>query len=247
MYIVVDRFNLSLLNTGTQEHRNTGTQEHRNTMYAKHLAHTLLDIGAVTLRPAEPFTWASGWRSPIYCDNRLIMGYPEVRAMTTGGFQRCIEEQNLKPELIAGTATAGIPHAAWLAHAMNLPMIYVRSKPKEHGRGNQIEGPATPGQRAVVIEDLISTGKSSVAVVERLQQEGIHVQAVLAIFSYGFEEATRNFEAVDTPFFTLTNYETLIQIALEKGEIGADALDTLRAWRHDPGGWEPTPLRKADL
>jgi len=201
------------------------------------IAGALLDIGAVTLRPAEPFTWASGLRSPIYCDNRLIMGYPDVRAQTTAGFAERMREEGLVPDLIAGTATAGIPHAAWLAHEPALPMIYVRSSPKAHGQGNQIEGPAKRGQTAVVVEDLISTGKSSVAVVELLQREGIRVLAVMAIFSYGFDAAARAFEAAGVPFFTLSSYEALIRVAATRGELSAGDLEALRAWRADPYEW----------
>ena len=201
------------------------------------IAGALLDIGAVMLRPGEPFTWASGLKSPIYCDNRLILGYPNIREQTTAGFVECFQKNRLNPDVIAGTATAGIPHAAWLAHELHLPMIYVRSKPKEHGRGNQIEGPVEPGQTAVVIEDLVSTGKSSIAAVDALQKAGLEVQGVVAIFSYGFDAATRAFEENQVPYFALSNYETLTRVAAERGSLSPEDLASLEAWRADPDGW----------
>lgn len=201
------------------------------------LAGTLLDIGAVSLQPADPFTWASGLRSPVYCDNRMIMGFPEVRARTTAGFLERLQSLNLKPDLIAGTATAGIPHAAWLAQAAGLPMVYVRPKPKAHGQGRQIEGPARPGQTAVVVEDLISTGSSSLAAVECLRAEGLVVPAVLAVFSYGLDEATRAFEAAGVDCHTLSSFDALLKVAVERGLLPADQLETLRTWRRNPHAW----------
>ncbi len=201
------------------------------------IASILLAIGAVSLSPASPYTWASGLRSPIYCDNRLLMGYPEARGAVTAGFMELLQTRGLKCDVLAGTATAGIPHAAWLAHATNMPMVYVRSKPKGHGRQNQIEGPLEPGQSVVVIEDLISTGKSSVAAVQALQEAGALVKHVLAIFSYGFEDADAMFTAAGVPFDTLTNFETLITVAEKEGRLPAAELETMRAWRLDPRAW----------
>ena len=207
---------------------------------AERLARALLDIEAVTLRPSDPFTWASGWLSPIYCDNRLIMGYPEIRTQTTEGFAALIKQHGLVPEVIAGTATAGIPHAAWLAQSMRKPMVYVRSKPKPHGRGNQIEGPVHAGQQVVVIEDLVSTGKSSMAAVRALRAQGVEVQAVLAIFSYGFAAASEVFGGAGLPCYTLSNYDTLLEVAAARGQISDLEREALKAWRADPQAWSGT-------
>ena len=201
------------------------------------IASSLLSIGAVSLKPQDPFTWASGLRSPIYCDNRMVMGYPEVRAMVTAGFADVLASSALQYDVIAGTATAGIPHAAWLAYATEKPMVYVRSKPKGHGRKKQIEGPVNAGDTAVVIEDLISTGKSSIAAVEALQAAGVKVTLVLAIFSYGFESAAEVFKSAGIPFQTLTNFETLISIAEKEGVLREDELATMQRWRLDPKAW----------
>lgn len=204
------------------------------------IASILLSIGAVSLNPASPYTWASGLKSPIYCDNRLLMGYPAARAAVTEGFMDLLTARSLKYDVLAGTATAGIPHAAWLAQVTEMPMVYVRSKPKGHGRQNQIEGPLEAGQSVVVIEDLISTGKSSVAAVRALQEAGAEVKHVLAIFSYGFQDATNMFEDAGVPFDTLTNFETLIMVAEREGRLPAAELETMRAWRVNPRKWSET-------
>ncbi len=201
------------------------------------IASSLLSIGAVSLSPQDPYTWASGLRSPIYCDNRMIMGYPDVRDSVTAGFVSAMKNAKLACEVLAGTATAGIPHAAWLAHATRLPMVYVRSSAKAHGRKNQIEGPIKSGQSTIVIEDLISTGKSSIAAVRALQAEGVHVRAVLAIFSYGFDEATTVFNAAEVPFQTLTNFQTLLEVAEKEGHLQAHELETMQKWRQNPRAW----------
>ena len=201
------------------------------------IASTLLSIGAVSLKPYEPFTWASGLLSPVYCDNRLIMGYPEARKLVVKGFQDLLNQHDLAPELIAGTATAGIPHAAWLAHEANLPMVYIRSKAKEHGRMNQVEGPIHAGQTAIIIEDLISTGKSSINAVKVLVEEGVKVLAVFAIFTYGFGLAQEAFESAGVPFHTLTSYEQLLQVAVQEKRLEPEDLEVLRAWRNDPQSW----------
>ncbi|GIV61183.1 MAG: orotate phosphoribosyltransferase [Rhodothermaceae bacterium] len=204
---------------------------------ARRTAGDLLGIGAVALSPEAPFTWASGLRSPIYCDNRLTMAYPAVRRRLTEGFTARIRAQHLHPDVIVGTATAGIPHAAWLADRLDLPMAYVRSKPKAHGRGNQVEGRVEAGQPVVVIEDLVSTGMSSVAVVQALREHGAEVQAVLAIFSYGLPAAEAAFAEAGVPLFMLTDFTTLLGVAREQGALSPEAVAVLEAWRKDPVGW----------
>lgn len=201
------------------------------------IATALLSIGAVSLSPQSPYTWASGLKSPIYCDNRMTMGYPEIRQQITAGFIAAIQRAGFAFDVIGGTATAGIPHAAWLAHALDGPMVYVRSKAKGHGRQNQIEGPLKKGQSVLVIEDLVSTGKSSMAAVEALQAAGAHVVGVLAIFSYGFDTASAVFESAGIPCHTLTNFQSLLRVASESGYLKADQVRTMEAWRKDPALW----------
>lgn len=194
------------------------------------IAKHLLSIGAVQLRPNEPFTWTSGIKSPIYCDNRLTLSYPKVRKEIAKGMVQLIKAHYPDVEVIAGTATAGIPHAAWVADLMNLPMSYVRSSAKDHGKQNQIEGNIHSGDKVVVIEDLISTGKSSIAVVEAIQAAGAEVVAVVGIFTYGFEQAEKAFANLQIPFATLTNYQTLIQVAQAEGELTEEELSQLEKW-----------------
>lgn len=201
------------------------------------VAADLLALGAVALRPHEPFTWASGLKSPIYCDNRLTMGAPEVRARLTERFDEAVSARGLRPDVIAGTATAGIPHAAWLAHRMGLPLVYVRSSPKAHGRGNRVEGRLAAGARVVLVEDTVSTGGSSLQAVEALRAAGAEVLAVLAIFSYGFAQAERGFEGARVPLLALATYDELVGEAERIGLVSADDLATLAAWRSDPEGW----------
>lgn len=210
----------------------------------RRLAHRLLDIGAVTFSTDQPFTWASGLKSPIYCDNRLTMGYPDVREDITGGFGALINEHRISANIIIGTATAGIPHAAWLAQHLRLPMAYVRSSPKGHGRRNQIEGKISPGQKAIIIEDLVSTGKSSMAVVDVLREVDINVLAVLAIFSYELPDVNVRFEENAVPLYTLTRFETLIHIAEEKQVLTKESLASLKAWRLDPVAWSQAAMAK---
>ena len=207
------------------------------TLYSKQIARHLLQIGAVSFSPGNPFTWASGLKSPVYCDNRQILGYPEVRATVIDGFVHALNDLPTRPTAIVGTATAGIPHAAWLADRLELPMAYVRSKPKGHGKKNQTEGWMPEKASIVVIEDLVSTGMSSRAVVEVLLKQGFNVLAVFAIFSYGFEEAVAVFDEMDIPLVTLTGYEDLLQVAVEEQRIPSDALESLRTWRRDPAAW----------
>lgn len=201
------------------------------------VAQNLLAIKAVFLSPNEPFTWASGIKSPIYCDNRLTMSFPKVRRLIAKGLAEKIKKQFPEVEVIAGTATAGIPHAAWVAEILDLPMVYIRSKAKDHGKGNQIEGQITPGQKMVVIEDLISTGGSVLEACQAAKQEGADVLGVAAIFTYELPKGTTNFNTSQLPLVTLTNYTTLIQTALEEGYISEDDLALLTAWKHDPENW----------
>ncbi|EPY10245.1 orotate phosphoribosyltransferase [Paenibacillus alvei] len=201
------------------------------------IAQHLLNIQAVALRPNEPFTWTSGMKSPIYCDNRLTMSYPEIRDAIAEGFASLVKQYAPDAEVIAGTATAGIPHAAWVADKLGLPMAYIRDKAKGHGKQNQIEGIIRPGQKVVVIEDLISTGGSSLKAALAVKEAGAEPLAVLAIFSYQLEKATSAFEEAGIPLRTLSNYTALTQTALDQGVIQAEDMDVLQAWRHDPTTW----------
>ncbi|RBR30676.1 orotate phosphoribosyltransferase [Enterococcus cecorum] len=201
------------------------------------VAQNLLAIKAVFLSPNEPFTWASGIKSPIYCDNRLTMSFPKVRRLIAKGLAEKIKKQFPEVEVIAGTATAGIPHAAWVAEILDLPMVYIRSKAKNHGKGNQIEGQITPGQKMVVIEDLISTGGSVLEACQAAKREGADVLGVAAIFTYELPKGATNFNTAKLPLVTLTNYTTLIQTALEEGYISEADLALLTAWKHDPENW----------
>ncbi|RYM07235.1 orotate phosphoribosyltransferase [Sporolactobacillus sp. THM7-7] len=201
----------------------------------KKIAEHLLNIHAVVLSPDDPFTWASGIQSPVYCDNRLILAYPEVRKDVIHAFVGLIKNNYPDAEVIAGTATAGIPHAAWIAEAMHLPMAYVRSSAKSHGRKKQIEGIVKPGQKVVVIDDLISTGGSVLKAVRALEEEaGASVLGVAAIFTYQLPQAEKNFEESGKPLATLTGFETLIHLAVEKGVISGTQLEQLKKWYADP-------------
>lgn len=204
---------------------------------AENIAKDLLKIEAVFLSPDEPFTWASGIKSPIYCDNRITMSYPEVRREIAKGLAEEIKANYPDVEVIAGTATAGIPHAAWVAELLDLPMVYIRSKAKDHGKGNQIEGRITEGQKMVVIEDLISTGGSVLEAAEAAKREGADVLGVAAIFTYQLDKGVEKFKAADMPLLTLTNYSTLIEIALEEKYINEQQLTLLKEWRKDPENW----------
>jgi len=200
----------------------------------QHIAKSLLAIEAVALRPNEPFTWTSGIKSPIYCDNRLTMTYPAIRDSIAEGFAAVIRDRYPDVEVIAGTSTAGIPHAAWVAQKMNLPMAYIRDKAKGHGKQNQIEGRILPGQKVVVIEDLISTGGSSLKAALAVREAGAEVMAVLAIFTYQFKQALDAFAEGNVELDTLSNYSELIQAALEMGKVAPEDVETLQAWREDP-------------
>ncbi|MDB4866504.1 MAG: orotate phosphoribosyltransferase [Cohnella sp.] len=198
------------------------------------IAGHLLDIGAVSLRPHEPFTWTSGIKSPIYCDNRLTMSYPAIRDMIAEGFAAIIRRQFPECEAVAGIATGGIPHAAWVAHKLGIPMLYVRDKAKGHGKTNQIEGHFKPGQKVVMIEDLISTGGSSLKAAVAVREAGCSVQGVIAIFTYQFAHAELAFEAEKIPLYTLSDYTALIQRALSQGMIREQDVELLQSWRNDP-------------
>lgn len=195
------------------------------------LAQDLLVLGAVTLRPNNPFTWASGMKAPIYCDNRLTMGDMAVRRRITDGFAALVKQFGSPPDVVAGTAMAGIPHAAWLAERLELPMVYVRSQAKAHGRENLIEGSLKEGSRVVLVEDTISTGGSSLAAVRALREEGADVEAVLAIYTYGFGKAKKAFEEDGVPLHTLTDYDALIKAAAEMQRLNDEDVETLKAWR----------------
>ncbi|WP_067728357.1 orotate phosphoribosyltransferase [Oceanobacillus damuensis] len=195
------------------------------------LARDLLKIKAVQINPENYFTWTSGIKSPIYCDNRLTMSYPEIRKKISEAFVEKIAAMEEKPEVIAGCATAGIPHAAWLAERLNLPMVYVRSKPKGHGKGNQIEGEIKKGQKVLVIEDLISTGGSSIESVKALMDAGGDVLGVIAIFTYGLQKAAGNFEAEGIPVDTITNFDELVDALVEDGMFNEEAKAKLISWR----------------
>jgi orotate phosphoribosyltransferase len=201
------------------------------------VAEKLLQINAIKLNPGQPFTWASGWKSPIYCDNRKVLSFPFIREFVKSEMSNVLFEKFPEAELLAGVATAGIAWGAMAADQLKLPYIYVRPKPKEHGLGNQIEGSYTPGQKVVVIEDLISTGKSSLQVVDVLKAAGVEVLGMVSIFTYGFPVAMANFEKAGIPYISLTNYPVLIDLAIEKGLVSADQQEVLLKWSQDPGNW----------
>lgn len=204
---------------------------------AKEIAKHLLEIKAVSLSPTAPFTWASGLKSPIYCDNRVTMSYPVVRRQIAQGLAQLIQDTYGEIDVVAGTATAGIPHAAWVAEILDLPMIYIRSSAKKHGKGNQIEGVLHEGQRVVVIEDLISTGGSVLEATDAVENAGGKVLGVAAIFTYELAQATKQFSAKNMAFTTLTQYSTLIEVARENGVISENELKLLMQWRENPQEW----------
>lgn len=204
-------------------------------MLAREIAESLLKIKAVTVVDENHlFTWVSGIKSPVYCDNRMTISYPEVREKIADGFCKLISERFPEAEIIAGTATAGIPHAAWVAQKLNLPMVYVRSGAKEHGKGKQTEGVLPQKAKVVLIEDLLSTGGSSMKACEALIEEGANVIGTLAIFSYNFSQVETMFREKGIPYATLTDYNTLLPIAVEMGYVEQDSLDTLLKWSQNP-------------
>lgn len=203
----------------------------------KAVAEKLLQVEAIRLSPEKPFTWASGWKSPIYCDNRKVLGFPYIRDFIKSELCNVIFEKYPDAELLAGVATAGIAWGAMAADQLKLPYIYVRPKPKEHGLGNQIEGFYKSGQKTLIIEDLISTGKSSLQVVDVVREAGLDVVGMVSIFTYGFQLADDAFAAKGVSYTSLTNYENLVGIALEKGIISSELENTLLNWRRDPANW----------
>ena len=200
------------------------------------IAKRLLRINAIRLKPSNPFTWASGIKSPIYCDNRITLSHPTTRTFIKEGLVALAEKFD-EFDYVAGVATAGIPHGALIADALNKPFIYVRSKAKEHGRQNMIEGEIMGGERVLVVEDLISTGKSSIQACDALKEVGTRIVGVVAIFSYNFQEAANNFEKAGISYKTLSNYEALLDEAMESGYINKEEFETLSEWRKDPIGW----------
>jgi orotate phosphoribosyltransferase len=204
---------------------------------AKKTAEYLLQIKAIKLQPSNPFTWASGWKSPIYCDNRKTLSFPEVRSYIRDSFAAMVKEYYPDAELIAGVATGAIAHGVLVAEKLGLPFIYVRSEAKEHGLGNQIEGYFEPGQKVVVIEDLISTGGSSLGAVKALRDAGCKLLGMTAIFTYEFKKAADGFASAGCELHTLSNYSTLISAASETGYIDKQDVETLKQWRMDPSNW----------
>ncbi|CAZ94755.1 orotate phosphoribosyltransferase [Zobellia galactanivorans] len=205
---------------------------------AKKTAELLLQINAIKLKPENPFSWASGWKSPIYCDNRIILSYPAIRNFVREEMAKQVESLYGKPDIIAGVATGAIGIGALVADFLGLPFIYVRPEPKSHGRKNQIEGQLEPNQTVVVIEDLISTGKSSLNAVDALTEAGAKVKGMLAIFTYGFDVAQSNFEAKNVSLNTLSDYEHLIEQASDTHFIKEDQLNALLEWRKNPSKWQ---------
>jgi orotate phosphoribosyltransferase len=205
---------------------------------ARAVAEKLLQVNAVKLNIQEPFTWASGWKSPIYCDNRRVLSFPFIRDYIKSELCNVVFEKFPGAELLAGVATAGIAWGAMTADQLKLPYVYVRPKPKEHGLGNQIEGYYEKGQKTIVIEDLVSTGKSSLQVVDVLKGAGLEVTGMVSIFTYDFPQASEAITKAGIKYFSLTNYPTLIRLAMDKGIVSPDQEDILLKWRDDPSNWK---------
>ena len=203
----------------------------------KAIAEKLLQINAIKLSPQQPFTWASGWKSPIYCDNRRVLSFPFVRDFIKSEMCNVVFDQFPNADILAGVATAGIPWGAMVADQLKLPFIYVRPKPKEHGLGNQIEGFFEKGKKVLLIEDLISTGKSSLEVAQVLREAEVEVVGMVSIFTYGFDVATTAFKNAAIEYRSLTNYPTLIDLAVERGIVTSEEQNTLLNWRRDPANW----------
>ena len=204
----------------------------------KAVAERLLHVEAVKLSPENPYTWASGWKSPIYCDNRKILSFPYDRDFIKSELCSVIFELFPEADVIAGVATAGIAWGAMAADQLKLPFVYVRPKPKEHGMGNQIEGMLAAGQKVLVIEDLISTGKSSLQVCDVLKEAGVEVVGMVSIFNYGFPQAATAFETAGVKLVSLTNYSTMVALAIETNVISKESINTLEQWREDPANWK---------
>ena len=198
----------------------------------------MLQINAIILQPGNPFTWASGWKSPIYCDNRKILSFPKSRTYIRQSLVKVISKHYGSTNVIAGVATGAIAHGALVAEEMGLPFIYVRSAKKEHGKQNRVEGAYNSGQSVIVIEDLISSGKSCLEAVEALRKEGLNVKGLISIFTYGFDVATKNFKKANCEFISLCNYSTLLQVAVKQNYIKQSDLEVLEKWRKDPSKWK---------
>jgi orotate phosphoribosyltransferase len=205
---------------------------------AEKTAELLLQINAIKLNPKNPFTWASGWQSPIYCDNRLILSFPAIRNFVREEFSKHIEKEYGKPDVIAGVATGAIGIGMLVAEYMGLPFVYVRPEPKKHGRQNQVEGFLQKGQNVVVVEDLISTGNSSLLAVEALKEAGANIKGMVAIFTYGFDVAKENFKNANIELNTLADYNNLLELAVAKNYISEIELKTLQEWRVSPSTWK---------
>ena len=204
---------------------------------AKKTAELLLQIKAIKLQPNDPFTWASGWKSPIYCDNRTTLSYPPIRNYLRENLSEIIEKEYGKPDVIAGVATGAIAIGVLVAQFLNVPFIYVRPEPKSHGRKNQVEGFLDKNQNVVVVEDLISTGKSSLNAVKALKEAGANVKGMVAIFSYGFEIADENFKKAEVQLTTLSDYDHLLEQTFDSSYISKNELETLKKWRENPSEW----------
>jgi orotate phosphoribosyltransferase len=201
------------------------------------VAEFLLQIKAIKLQPNNPFTWASGWKSPIYCDNRVTLSHPSIRTYIRQKLTQLVQEEYGSVDLVVGVATAGIPQGALVAQELGLPFAYVRAKAKEHGTGSLIEGEIVEGQRVVLVEDLISTGKSSLAAVAALRDAGLSVAGLVSIFTYGFDVAEENFKAAKCRYTSLSNYDTLIDYASEHSIIAGTDIELLKKWRENPAEW----------
>jgi orotate phosphoribosyltransferase len=205
----------------------------------KHFAEKLMQIKALQVNLQTPYTWASGWRSPVYCDNRKVLSYPHVRDFVKSELANMVLDKFPDAEVLAGVATAGIAHGVMAADLLKLPFVYVRSEAKKHGMGNQVEGVLQAGQKVVVIEDLISTGKSSLLVVDVLRAQGAEVLGMCGLFTYGFPVADEAFEKAGVPLHTISNYTALMEVAEEQNLVRAEDRDVLAMWRKDPGNWQP--------
>lgn len=202
------------------------------------VAEKLLEVEAIKLNHKNPFTWSSGWKSPIYCDNRLALSYPSIRSYIKEALAKAIKETFTEAEYIAGVATAGIPQGALVADVLEMPYIYVRPKPKEHGMGNQIEGRIEKGKKVVLVEDLISTGGSSLKAASALKEAGLNVIGMVAIFTYGFEVAEKNFEQAKIPLICLSDFNALLEKAVEKKYLDENQMVHVKSWRLDPANWK---------
>lgn len=209
---------------------------------ARKIAEALLDVEALRLRPHQPFLWSSGWKSPVYCDNRLTLSYPDVRNLICEAFRQKVEAQFAAAEAICGVATGGLPHGMLLADRLKLPFLYVRPSPKGHGLLNQVEGRIQPEQRVVVVEDLVSTGESSLKAIRALREAGLRIEGLVSIFHYGFEQAERTFRSEGVVFVPLCTFDVLLSVALVRGIMDEATAATVRTWRTDPANWQaPEP------